>query len=561
MRRTGLTIQFTGLGNGEVNTVMARDLLLPSDRTLYSAPPSPNALNCRLLDGVVAQRFGYHTIGNTPASSAVTGLFQATFDNNTVENLRSDAAGTYYLVGGTTWTSISSPGVGGNWCYAMARRAGGASVANQVLLSADGDSDSVWRYVGNGTAASTIGAATGGSGSGFRGARAVLGHRGRGLVMNTYDVGLVARKIKRVNYSILGDPSIYTGFGSGFVDLDDDPFPIVNAKVIGGNVCVFNGNNMAGSLVVGTLTGVTNSPYRWDTINTDNVGLLVPRSLVLVTSNLAFFLGHSGFFLYDGARGLSPVAEGVSRDILSRINPAALKAGFAWFKPKTGEVYVALPMGNATLPSETWVFNFAERRVYGPYTFAHTLTSACPYVTTDAVTWNTSVGTWDSNAYPNWDAAGGLASSRAVLLGASNGTTWLDDELTLTDGGTTIGSVYTFAPIRASGRILVMSDGSQRPLEEDGYLTLRDITLTYRNQGSWTPSIDVSVDGGLTFTAATTGTAIGTSSTNLDRSVTAPYSFDGLSGTWFQARVSGSTPMELLGLRMEFTYGGNARSD
>jgi len=557
MRRTGLTIQFTALGNGEVNTVMQQDLLLQPDRAYYTAPLSPQAVNCRLLNGCVVPRFGYRTIGNTPATSPVTGLFQATFDTNLVENLRSDAAGTYFLVGGTTWTSIAGPGVGGNWTYAMVRRAspGSGEPANQVLFGSDGDTDAVQRYRGSGAAAVAV------ASSSFHGARAILGHRGRGLVMNVFDDGLAARKSNRVYYSIVGDPITYTGFGSGFVDLDDDPFPIVASRVIGGNICVFKGNNIAGSIVVGTLTGVTNAPYRWDTISTNDVGLLIPRSLVTISSELAFFFGHNGFYLYDGARGLVPVAEGITRDVLARINANALRSGFAWYKPQTSEVYVNLAMGNATRPNECWVFNFAERRVYGPYYFANTLTAACPYATTDTIIWDNAVGTWDSNPYSSWDTVGGIASSRAVLLGADNGTTWLDDEATTTDNTALVAGTYYTAPIRANGRALIMPDGSQRPLEEDGYLTLRDITITYRNQGTWTPSVAVSVDGGSSWTTVTTGVDAGDISTNFNRSLTVPYSFDGLSGTWFQARISGSAPMQLIGVRMEFGYGGNARSD
>lgn len=555
MRRSGLTVQFTAIGNGEVNTVMPRDVLLPIDRAYIAAPLSPRAENCRLLNAVAQQRYGYKSHGTTPASSAVTGLFQAHFDTNVVENLRSDGAGTYYLVG-TTWTSIAAAGVGGFWTYAMVRRAGAGSgnPANQVLFSADGDADSIWRYRGGGVAATAVA-------TGYKGARAIIGHRGRGLLLNVFDVGLNARKMTRVAYSIVGDPETYTGFGSGFVDLDDDPYPIVNARVIGGNVCVFKGNNIAGSITVGTLTGVTQAPYRWD-VTSAEVGLLVPRSLISISDGLTFFLGHDGFYLYDGARGLARIAEGIARDIRSRMNPAALKSGFAWYKPVTGEIYVNLAMGGATTPNECWVFNLQERRIYGPYTFADVLTAACPFATTDTVTWDTAVGTWDSNPYTSWDAAGGLASSRGVLLGASVGTTWLDDEATLTDGAATIISTYTFAPIRASGRVLITPDGSQRPLEEDGYLTLRDITLSYRNTGAWTPTVQVSVDGGDTWIAITGSVAIGTGSM-IDRTMTAPYTApDGaISGTWFQLRVIGSTPMQLIGARMEFAYGGNARND
>ena len=561
MRRTGLTIQFTALGNGEVNTVMAHDILLPPDRAYFVAPLTPSAPNCRLLNGVASPRLGYATIGDTPTTSAVTGMFQAVFDDNVIENLRGDAASTRYLVGGTTWTSFTTTpatGLGGQWTYTMVRRAAGSSRANQVMLSADGDSDTVWAYQGSGAAVVAVGAGI------FTGARAIVGHRGRSLVMNVLDVGASTRKVKRVYYSIVGNPLTHsTGgtFGSGYVDLDDDPYPIVASRVIGGNVCVFNGNNISGSIVVGTLTGVTNAPYRWDTVSTGETGLLVPRSLVTVTPDQAFFLGHNGFYLYDGARGLAPIAEGISRDVLSRINSAALKTGFAWHKPVTGEVYVNLAMGGSTQPNECWVFNFKERRIYGPYTFAHTLTSAAPYATTGTVDWDHAIGTWDTNTYGSWDTIGGIASSRSVIMGASNGTTWLDNEVTTTDNGTAVGATYYLAPIRASGRTLIMPDGSQRPLEEDGYLTLRDITVTYRNKGAWIPTISASVDGGATWTTVTSGASIGDGSANLDRSMTAPFSFDGLSGTWFQARISGSAPMELLGVRMEFVYGGNARND
>lgn len=560
MRRTGLTIQFTALGGGEVNTVMASDLFLPPDRAYFVAPLTPYASNCRLLDGVVSPRLGYTTVGDTPTSSAVTGMFQAVFDDNTIENLRGDGASTRWLTGGawTAFTTTPALGDGGQWTYAMVRRAGSATRANQVLLSGSGDSNKVWAYQGSGAAAIEVGNGL------FKGAQAIVGHRGRGLVMNVHDTGISARKVKRVYYSIVGNPLTHSAggtFGSGYVDLDDDPFPIAAARVIGGNVCVFNGDNVAGSIVVGTLTGVTNAPYRWDTISTGETGLLVPRSLVTVTPDQAFFLGHNGFYVYDGARGLAPVAEGIARDVLSRLNKAYRKMGFAWHKPVTGEVFINLPMGGSTVPNETWVFNFKERRVYGPYTYAHMLTAAAPYATTGSVSWNNAIGTWDTNTYGSWDTIGGTASARSVVLGASNGTTWLDNDITTTDNDGAVGATYYLAPIRASGRTLIMPDGSQRPLEEDGYLTLRDITVTYRNQGAWVPTVAVSVDGGANWTTVTDGTAIGTGSTNIGRSLTAPYSFDGLSGTWFQARISGSAPMELLGVRMEFTYGGNARND
>jgi len=74
--------------------------------------------------------------------------------------------------------------------------------------------------------------------------------------------------------------------------------------------------------------------------------------------------------------------------------------------------------------------------------------------------------------------------------------------------------------------------------------------------------VQVSVDGGAAWTAFSAGVAIGSGS-GFDLTLTAPYTApDGaISGTWFQLRVLGSAPMQLIGARMEFGYGGNARND
>jgi hypothetical protein len=444
----------------------------------------------------------------------------------------------------------------------MVRLAGGTTHHNQAMFCGGGDSDTIYAYRGAGAAATAVSAAA------VKGARAIVGHRGRALLGNVYDVtdSSGKRRNTRVYYSQDGDPTNFAAVGvpgSGYVDLDDDPYPIVASRVINGNVCMFKGSNMAGSIVVGTLTGNYLAPYRWDTINTAEVGLLVPRSLVMLTPELCFFLGHDGFYLYDGARGLSRVADGINRDILSRINPGALDTGFAWVKTGTGEIHVALAMGGSTLPNETWVFNYKDRRVYGPYLYSGTVTAACNYATTSTLTWNSiPYSTWDSMPYASWDTMGGIASKRTVLLGTSTGTTVIDDETATTDGATStnVSGRYYFAPIRAVGRTLVLPDGTQRPLEEDAYLTLRDVTLVYRNSGTWTPRVGVSTDGGTTFSTLSTGVAVGSSTTNLDRTMNAFYSSE-LSGTWFQLRVLGASPMQLLGARMEFSYGGNARSD
>ena len=554
MRDFGLTITLGGIGGGEVNTVMPVDLLLPPESRV-GAPTTPGAQNCSLLNLVAKPRSGYTTMGNLASSSAVTGLFQAQFDNNTNEYLRSDQTKTYYYNAGT-WTDIGANGVGGNWAYAMVRRAGGASLANQAFIAGSGDADAVYRYRGGGVAAATVSAGT------FLGARTMVGHKGRSLVMNVYDVGLGVRKISRVYYSIVGDPETHTGTGSGFVDLDDEPYPIVNSAVISGNVCVFKGSNVGGAITVGTSTGVTNSPYRWDTLNTGGVGLLVPRSLIQVTPELAFFLGNDGFYVYDGGRGLARVGDSIAQDLLGRINPNSLKAGFSEYLPQTSEVILHVATGASTYPNEAWVFNIRERRIYGPYTYGDTLTSASQFASSDTLSWDTiPFATWDSMTYASWDSMGAIASKRGAMYGTSTGYVMSNDGTFTTDNGATITSRYLTGAIRAEGRKLLLPTGQQRELETDTTLTLRDLTLIYRNGGTWTPTVEISTDGGFTWTQIDDGATIGSDTSNLGQFLNKSYTTFGIAGTWFQARVTSTTPnMQLAGIRFEFTYSGNDRN-
>lgn len=559
MRDFGLTVSLGALGNGEVNTVLPVDNLLQPESRI-AGPLSPGAPNCSFTNLVAKPRMGYTTLGNKASSTAVTGLFHVQFDNNVVEDLRSDGAKTYYLNAGT-WTDISAAGVGGYWTYAMVRRAGGATIANQVFLSGDGDSDKIWRYRGSGAAAVQVGDITGG-GSYILGARVIVGHKGRALIMNMYDPGAIARKVARIWYSIVGDPETFTGTGSGYIDLDDEPYPICGGLVISGNVCVFKGNNVGGAITVGTSTGVTTSPYRWDTLNTAGIGLLIPRSLVQISPDLVFFLGHDGFYIYDGGRGLARVGDGIAQDLLTRINPAALKAGFSEFNPITGEVVVHVATGASTTPNEAWVFNIRDRRVYGPYTYADTLTAASLYSSSDTLTWDTiPFSTWDSMTYSSWDTMGTIASKRGTMYGTSTGYVMANDGTATADNGVAITTTYKSGAIRAEGRKLLLPNGTARELEADTVITLRDLALTYRNAGSWTPTVEISTDGGLNWTTISDGVAIGSDTSNLGRFMTKNYSMFGIPGTWFQARITAtSTVAQLSGIRFEFTYSGNDKN-
>lgn len=552
MRSQAITVTLTDLGAGRVVLNQPPESLLPKGETFISAPASPDTRNCRLQSGLVTARYGYSAFGTTPTVSSparVLDLFTALFDNGTTKLVRADAGGLRYYNAGT-WTNIitSQHGQAGSLTgLAMVRDAGG-SPGNQLFYCSGEDSDPVKYVRSDMSSTASIG------NSFFLGVKSIVGHRGRALLANVYDVGANLRKHQRVYYSIVGDPETHTGTGSGFVDLDDDTFPIVRSQVIGGNVIQFKGDVTGGAIVVGTQTGSVNAPYRWDTLNTNNVGIKCPRTLVSLSAGLCFFVGHDGFYLYDGARGLLPVVDEVTRDILPRINQNALNSAFSYYRPETYEIYTFLPMGSTTYPTEGWVFNLRERRCYGPLLPAHGLTAAAAFTGISIVTYANAVGTYANNPYTTYAALPIIAGSKTYIFGDSDGNTWQDEVIARTDAGASFAVRYTSPVIRAEG----LKDAQGRLLTASDMLSLHDFTFMFKNIGAWTPTVEVCLNG-TSWTNISDAVAVGSNTLQLNRIKSRTYSTL-LTSSWFQARVTGDAKMALSGMRFEFTPGGSEQA-
>lgn len=561
-RQSGLTISFTNLGRGQVIRDVSPDSLLPEQsnrvpgRLFVDGPNTPGSTNVRLDESLARARFGYKGYANKADANPVTGLFNVLYDDGTSHVLRGTSTTMERNASGT-WTDINtgaetiSATSADTWTFATARRAGTTTPRNQVIMC--NGVDDVFSWTGSGALATVAPAV-------FKGARVVLGHLGRGFMMNVIDVVTGTRREQRVHYSITGDSSTHTGFGSGFVDLDDDQYPIAAATVVAGRIVVYKGSANGGSIVVGTPTGSINTPYRWDTINKGaGVGILLPRTLVHLSENLTFFLGHDGFYLHDGARGLAKLPARIDRDILSRLNYSSLRGGLAWYKPRLGVVIIGIPIGNDTFPSEYWVFNTRDRRVYGPYNYNHVFSAATiGDPDASAVTWSSSVGTWVTNPYASWATVDGPPGASAVLLGAENGDTMYDDDSASDDNGSAYTATWVSPAIIPKGWQLQFGN-AVKVLDENAVLTLRDLTIRFRDAGVWNPDIAISTDGGTTFTTISDGSAVAGS--NTEKMLNKSYTVEEIASSWFQVRVSGNGNMKLSGMNLSFTYAGDIRNE
>lgn len=553
-RRHSIALVFGGLGDGEVVLDHpAETLLMPTTSRVISPTNVPAATNLRLAQSVASTRSGYKAYLASPSTRRIMGMAFAQFDDTSQDTCRVDTQKIYRNSGGV-WTDISGAvtftgGTNDPFVFAMCPRTGGPP-GNQLLLT--NGVDALYRYRGGAVNIAAV------AGTPPTAVRSIASFLSRAWAFNVVSGG--ARHEHRVQWSVVGNSEDWTNLGSGFVDLDADPYPGAALVPLAGRLVAFKGNELGGAVWVGTPTGDVRSPLRWDPLNPgSDVGVLLPRSVLVINPGLVFFVGHDAFYLYDGARSLLPIAERSSRSIISRVSTAALRTAFAWYKPATHEVHVAIATGGATAPNETWVVDVYSRRIYGPYVYGHSITAATYATSSSPLIWDTIVdGTWDTISATSWDSWAAAAGPRSVLYGTANGDTFEDTGGEMDDAGTAITTTWLSPAITPDRLVRLARSGAAHELDARAVLTMRQVTIRYRDDGAWTPRVDVSTNGGSSWTTISTNTSVGTGS---GRVLATTFDTE-LASTWHMVRVQRATGgrMALFSVEAELSFMGSDRS-
>lgn len=551
-RPDAIRVALVNLGAGEVVLdIPASGLFTPE--AVINAPPTPRAQNLRLLDGLARTRPGYAEIDTGDTNTdLVNGAFYVIFDDGVTHPVRATQDAIERLAGGS-WTDITGAAAftGADddyWAMAMVYRTGAVSPKNQLFLS--NGVDAMYKWTGTGDI-SVVG------GSSPDGARVLIPFLDRCFAMNVED-GSGNRKHARIQHSDNADPGTWTGRSSGLVDLDDDPYAIGKAAVMGGGLVVLKGDGNGGSIYRGTPTGLVTNPVRYDALNPGTgVGILLRNTFLLINPGVASFFSHEGWTLFDGQSPPVPIAPGITRSILRRLTYEALDAAFSWYDPKAHELFLAIPVGGATTPNEYWCYNIRERRVYGPYAYADGFTVAGPYVPTSNITWQWEDSptplTWSELPYDAWGAIGGVEGTVTTMLGTSAGAVMnYKGDLANDDNGTPVSMAYETGAVLAKGRRLP----NGRMLGPADLLTLHDVIVEYQDELAWTPQIAISTDNGTSWTTISPGTEIGTADGSAKQHT---YSTT-ITARQFQARVQGASAAPLVGIYMEFTHAGDERA-
>ena len=226
----------------------------------------------------------------------------------------------------------------------------------------------------------------------------------------------------RVRFTVQGDITNFTGFGSGFIDVVDRPDHIAGLKQLQGTVILYKRR----SIFIGVKTGNYLLPYTF-IIKDRGTGLRAPYSLAS-TGETHLFVGNDDIYEFDGVRKRSittvtadPRFGRIRRSFFNSINADRLNTIFGYYDKLRQEYYLAVTPPGQEWPTDIWVWNRQEdtwrRDKLGPGLYAR---SFFHYRTTAFVSYDDLVGTYDAQV-GTYDSSSSTAGARITLMGLGTG--------------------------------------------------------------------------------------------------------------------------------------------
>jgi hypothetical protein len=414
---------------------------------------SPDMYNFHVYSGVLRKRPGFRKYGNVQPGSPITGV-SSVQDNNGQTYLFATTATNLWWYNPATdiWEVMSGPELTGTNDDLFS-----FEVSENCLVFCQGIDNIMCLPLGTTTYAILSPEALP--------AKYLCRWNGRLYAGHTLESTL--RLPYRLRWPVFNDHTNWTGLGSGFVDLTDEPTSIRQLRKLLSTMVIYNEKSVYSM----TATGLATPPHQIDLV-VKNLGLYSPFS-VWEYNIQHFLLATDNGHIFNGMH-LVPMFTPIRDTMYNELNPTSQFTNFGIVLYESQEYVCFVSVDEFSVPNKAWAFNFTRGIVY-PWTFVKGHKCACMHkLDSQSPMIQDLIGTIAEQTYPIMSSFL-LETYPAMMTGHENGTIYRWGLAFPNDDGAPISS-------RWCSRDFTARDID--PILDNRMVTLRGVGVKYLDQGT-----------------------------------------------------------------------------
>lgn len=507
------------------------------NRGLFTAGPglfidkrySPIMDNVRIHAGEVLNRPGTvflpapaQTLDNIPLG----GGLQQTIDGAIYSVLGTQTKWYYFNTGTALWTdqTTGTPFTGGDgdlWSFA---------VVHGKLIGSNGvsaDRSFEWTDDATGNLVQLAAASAG---------RYVDAFADRIFLAHVSESG--ATIVDRVRWSASGSASHdvwnpATDATAGFIDLVDTPGAITGTSPMFGQYYVFKRDYIHRI----TETGMTTPSFTVQTV-VDGIGCVEGRTIVEI-GGMLYFLGREDIYRWDTAGRPEPIGTAIRNEVFDTLDRDSIRTCIAFHHELFNEYWLCIPSSGASWPDTAYIFNYVE----GSWSKAmFEATCHTRFKTVDvSPTIDSLTDPINSYVLP-FDSSLSGADILFPVIGRIDKKPVQIDDTGIADADSTTPTLSFSSADTLFG-----------PAEKNAVGTCNRVILTVRGRSAATIALELSTDGGQSFTS------LGTRATTSDNSLQRLFFPCRVSGQQGRVRLTTTDPIALQGIAYEVYLRAEAR--
>jgi len=281
-----------------------------------------------------------------------------------------------------------------------------------------------------------------------------------------------------IAYSVRGDPSDWSGTGSGITMLTRDETKITALKLLKKRLYVFKEQSIT---EVWHDARNAAAPFLFDENKFYKVGCPAGRTIQVIEGKFLIFLGNDNVYVFDGMN-LQPVGKGISDYLIDNINKTCMNKFFSIAMQEYSLYLLFVVEGSGTDINKCYCFDY-KKNAWTIWTLNDTMSGGGDYSLDTSERWvDVTVGTRWLDMVGTWGDETVVGGVPVPALCGLNGYIYDLDENYVTDNAAAISAGFTTADLEFDD-----------PKQAKGFI---EMLFTHSVQASGDIQMRVSVDFG-----------------------------------------------------------------